>query len=183
MAGDGNGTGAAIRKASGKNDTARSQPITVLIVDDERTFGEALEVALGREKDLRIVHVATDGPQGVRAAGRHHPDVVLVDAAMPGMSGIEATRRIKEVDPETAILILSGQGDEHLLARGQPLEALAGVVVAVAPVPQTPHRALDLDLVVERLAPVRAPDRARHVHDRLGLGEQARRAGLHGSRE
>ncbi|HEX6332562.1 MAG TPA: response regulator transcription factor [Actinomycetota bacterium] len=95
----------------------RPKHITVLIVDDERTFGEALQVTLGREKDLQIVEIATDGTQAVRAADQHHPDVVLMDIAMPGMSGIEATRRIKEADPEARIVILSGHEDEHLLAR------------------------------------------------------------------
>jgi DNA-binding NarL/FixJ family response regulator len=96
---------------------ARQKPITVLIVDDERTFGEALELALGREKDLRIVDVATDGSQAVRSADQYRPDVVLMDVSMPGMSGIEATRRIKEADPDARIVILSGHDDEHLLAR------------------------------------------------------------------
>jgi DNA-binding NarL/FixJ family response regulator len=161
MAGDGNGTGAGNRKASGKDENARSQPITVLIVDDERTFGEALEVALGREKDLRIVHVATDGPQGVRAAGRHHPDVVLVDAAMPGMSGIEATRRIKEVDPDAAILILSGQGDEHLLARAVQAGA-AGLL------PKT-------EAIVNVARSVRRAHRGESLHDEVEVEGAMRR--------
>jgi DNA-binding NarL/FixJ family response regulator len=95
----------------------RARPITVLIVDDERTFGEALELALGREKDLRIVEVATDGTQALQAVDTHRPDVVLMDVTMPGMSGIETTRRIKETDPDARVVILSGQDDEHLLAR------------------------------------------------------------------
>jgi len=96
---------------------ATSHPITVLIVDDERTFGEALELALRHEKDLEVIEVATDGDAAVRAIDRHHPDVVLMDVAMPGMSGIEATRRIKEEDPEAQVLILSGHEDPLLLAR------------------------------------------------------------------
>ena len=124
--GNGTGTGAGNRKASGKDETARSQLITVLIVDDERTFGEALEVALGREKDLRIVHVATDGAQGVRAAGRHHPDVVLVDAAMPGMSGIELAKRASGISPFLQFIFISGQPREalqelHSLGSSHPL--------------------------------------------------------------
>jgi DNA-binding NarL/FixJ family response regulator len=95
----------------------RNRRITVLIVDDERTFGEALQMALDREKDLRIVEIATDGTQAVRAADQHHPDVVLMDITMPGMSGIEATRRIKEADPDAQVVILSGHDDDHLLAR------------------------------------------------------------------
>jgi DNA-binding NarL/FixJ family response regulator len=106
------GNGAA-RSGNG----ARTKPITVLIVDDERTFGEALEVALGREDDLQIVDVAVDGTQAVRAASRYRPDVVLMDVAMPGMNGIEAARLIKEADPEARIVMLSGHDDGHLLAR------------------------------------------------------------------
>ncbi|MGZ8513337.1 MAG: response regulator [Candidatus Limnocylindria bacterium] len=96
---------------------ASSRPITVLIVDDELTFGEALQLALRQEKDLEVIEVATDGDMAVRAIDRHHPDVVLMDVAMPGMSGIEATRRIKEEDPEAQVLILSGYEDPLLLAR------------------------------------------------------------------
>jgi len=98
---------------------ARANPhaITILIVDDERTFGEALQLALRQEKDLDVVEVATDGDTAVRAIDRHHPDVVLMDVAMPGMSGIETTRRIKEEDPEALVLILSGHEDPLLLAR------------------------------------------------------------------
>lgn len=95
----------------------RPDPIKILIVDDERTFGEALELALVREKDLEVIEVATDGDEAIRAAAEHQPDVVLMDVVMPGMSGIEATRRIKEEDPEAQILILSGHEDPILLAR------------------------------------------------------------------
>jgi DNA-binding NarL/FixJ family response regulator len=92
-------------------------PITVLIVDDERTFGEALELALGREKDLLVVDVTTSGLEAVASAAEHRPDVVIMDVAMPGMSGIEATRRIKESEPDAHILVLSGHDDEYMLAR------------------------------------------------------------------
>jgi DNA-binding NarL/FixJ family response regulator len=91
--------------------------ITVLIVDDERTFGEALELALGREKDLLVVDVTTSGPEAVASAAEHRPDVVIMDVAMPGMSGIEATRRIKESEPDAQVVILSGHDDEYMLAR------------------------------------------------------------------
>lgn len=91
--------------------------ITILIVDDERTFGEALQLALRHEKDLKVIEVAIDGDTAVRAVDEYHPDVVLMDVAMPGMSGIEATRRIKEEDPEARVLILSGHEDPLLLAR------------------------------------------------------------------
>ena len=112
---------------NGKADGATRKPITVLIVDDERTFGEALEVALEREKDLHVVHVATDGREAVASAGEHRPDVVLMDDSMPGMSGIEATRRIIQIDPQATVVILSGTDEEHMLARAVQAGA-AGVV-------------------------------------------------------
>lgn len=96
---------------------SEQRSIRVLIVDDERTFGEALQFALGKEKDLVVVDVVTDANAAVEAAHELHPDVVLMDVTMPGMSGIEVTRRIKEEDPETAVVILSGKEDELLLAR------------------------------------------------------------------
>ena len=69
MAGNGNGSGTGNGKANG----AARKPITVLIVDDERTFGEALEVAMDREKDLRVIHVATDGQEAVALATDVNP--------------------------------------------------------------------------------------------------------------
>jgi DNA-binding NarL/FixJ family response regulator len=103
---------------------AEGKAITVLIVDDQRTFGEALQLALAKEKDLRVVDVVTDGPAAVEAATEFRPDVVLLDAAMPGMNGIEATRRIKDADPDAQVLILSGYEDELLLARAMQAGAV-----------------------------------------------------------
>ncbi|HEU4355839.1 MAG TPA: response regulator transcription factor [Actinomycetota bacterium] len=94
-----------------------SRPITILIVDDERTFGEALQLALRQEKDLKVIDVAVDGDTAMRVVDEQHPDVVIMDVAMPGMNGIEATRRIKEGDPDAQVLILSGHEDPLLLAR------------------------------------------------------------------
>jgi DNA-binding NarL/FixJ family response regulator len=94
-----------------------TRPITILIVDDERTFGEALQLALRQEKDLKVIDVAVEGDTAMRVVDEQHPDVVIMDVAMPGMNGIEATRRIKEEDPDAQVLILSGHEDPLLLAR------------------------------------------------------------------
>jgi DNA-binding NarL/FixJ family response regulator len=104
--------------------SAERKAIKVLIVDDQRTFGEALQLALSKEKDMRVVDVVTDGDAAVEAAAQHRPDVVLMDVAMPGMSGIEATRRIKDAEPKAQILVLSGYEDDLLLARAVQAGAL-----------------------------------------------------------
>ena len=69
-----------------------TSPITVVIADDHRSFGEALEVALDKEQDLRVIEVVTDGQAAIDSASKEHPDVVLMDLQMPGVDGIEATR-------------------------------------------------------------------------------------------
>lgn len=94
-----------------------ANPIKVLIVDDQRTFGEALSLALARDKDLKVIGVVSDGPSGIETAVHKKPDVVIMDFAMPGMDGVEATRRILEATPETRVILLTGQLGELTMAR------------------------------------------------------------------
>jgi DNA-binding NarL/FixJ family response regulator len=95
--------------------------ISVLIVDDHRAFGEALGMALGKESDLEIVEVTADGESAVAAAEARRPDVVLVDLQMPGIDGLETSRRIHGVSKETAVVVLTGSDDE--LALGRAIQA------------------------------------------------------------
>ena len=92
--------------------------ITIVIADDHRSFGEALEVALDTERDLTVIDVVTDGTSAVETAHTKHPDVVLMDLSMPGVNGIEAARKIHEDNLGTVVIILSGQEDDDVaLAR------------------------------------------------------------------
>ena len=94
-----------------------TKPIKVLIVDDHLAFAEALQIALDQEDDLKVIEVVTDGDAALRAVEQHKPDVVLLDAAMPGMDGIETTRRIKSSEADTRVVVISGHEEELMLAR------------------------------------------------------------------
>jgi DNA-binding NarL/FixJ family response regulator len=91
--------------------------IRVVIADDHRAFGEALEIALDKEHDLTVVEVVDGGADAVRSTLATSPDVVLMDLRMPAVDGIEATKRIRDEGAESAIIILTGEGDEVALAR------------------------------------------------------------------
>jgi NarL family two-component system response regulator LiaR len=91
--------------------------IRVVIADDHRSFGEALQIALDNEDDLTVIEVVTSGESAIESAQVQHPDVLLMDVQMPGVDGLEATRRIRRESSETKVILLSGYDDDVVLAR------------------------------------------------------------------
>jgi len=81
--------------------------IRVMLADDDALLRAGLAVVLGTTPDLSVVAEASDGLQAVELCQRHLPDVVLMDVRMPGIDGIEATRRLVAASPDTKILILT----------------------------------------------------------------------------
>ena len=87
--------------------------LTILIADDHPLLREALRHALESEKDVDVIAEAGDGEEAVRLASELKPDVVVMDIVMPKLNGIEATKKIKEIAPNIAILILTAYDDEE----------------------------------------------------------------------
>jgi DNA-binding NarL/FixJ family response regulator len=86
--------------------------IRVLIVDDHTVLRDTLRLLLEMNGEVEVVGEAADGRQAIDLAEQLKPDVVLMDTAMPGLNGIEATAQIRKRMPRTKILILSGYGHE-----------------------------------------------------------------------
>ena len=95
--------------------------IGVLLVDDHAVVRQGLRALLEAEGDMVVVGEAENGRQAVAQAKKTLPDVVVMDVAMPGMNGVEATRQIVRNVPSAKVLVLTSYGDDDYVA--QLLEA------------------------------------------------------------
>jgi DNA-binding NarL/FixJ family response regulator len=118
--------------------------VRVLLVDDQILFREALATLLALSPEWEVVGQAGDGAEAVAQCARLKPDVVLMDLRMPGVDGIEATRRIAAVQPEVRVLVLTTfeedaevfaairAGAAGYLLKASPSEKLFEAIRAVA---------------------------------------------------
>ena len=91
--------------------------IRVLVVDDHPLYREGLVTAITTMQGIEVVGTAADGVEAVREAARSGPDVVVMDLHMPGINGIEATRRVLADQPTVAVLVLTMlDGDDSVFA-------------------------------------------------------------------
>jgi len=107
--------------------------IRILIADDDALLRAGLAVILRTAADLEVVAEAGDGIEAVRLGHQHTPDLVLMDVRMPGIDGIEATRRLVAAQPDTRILILTTFHDEDYVY-GDTVQAglgFAGIAIAL----------------------------------------------------
>jgi DNA-binding NarL/FixJ family response regulator len=139
--------------------------ISVLLVDDHALVRRGFRRILEDEADISVKGEASDGEEAVRLAHQLHPDVIVMDCALPGMNGLAATRKILEQNPKASILMLSMHSEDTWVR--QSLEAGARGYML--------KNALDEELV--------------NAIRRIAMGEEvldpqiARRTNLKGERE
>lgn len=90
--------------------------ISVLLADDHQLFRDGLRALLQKSAGFAVVGEAADGLEALRLTAELRPDVVLLDITMPGLNGVEATRRIGHDAPQTRILIVSMHADRRFVA-------------------------------------------------------------------
>jgi len=104
-----------------------SKKISVLIADDHSLFAEALAAILASEPEIEVVGRARNGEEAVEQALALDPDVILMDIAMPGVDGVEATKRIRENQDGARVLMLTGSNSRTDVARAREAGAAAYV--------------------------------------------------------
>jgi DNA-binding NarL/FixJ family response regulator len=121
------------------------EPIRVMLADDHPVYRDGLAALLASVPGVEVVATAGDGDEAVRQAAELQPDVVVMDVQMPGMDGIEATRRVTADSPHIGVVVLTMAEDDSTLfaamragARGYPLKGAnqAEIVRAITAVAQ-----------------------------------------------
>ncbi len=112
-------------------------PIRILLVDDHAILRAGLRALLAAHADIQVVGEAGDGEQALQRVNELHPDVVVMDIAMPGVNGLVATREITHAHPQTRILILTQYDNKEYVL---PLLKVGAVGYVL-------KQAVDVDLV------------------------------------
>ena len=108
-------------------DGTRHKTVKVLIVDDQVPFRAVARTVIRMTDGFDVAAEAENGEDAVAAVDEHRPDLVLMDINLPGINGIEATRRIRAAHPETAVILLSTYSEDDLPADARECGALAYV--------------------------------------------------------
>src|SRR5215467_8440458 len=101
------------REVSSQADGSRS--IRLVIVDDHPLVRQSLQFALLSSEDIEVVGEAVNGEEAISVCGTLHPDVVLMDLRLPGLSSAEAIRELKRQQPTPQVLVLTADIDERLM--------------------------------------------------------------------
>ena len=110
-----------------------SEPITVLLVDDHALVRQGVRAFLETQSDIAVVAEAGSGEEAIRLAAEHAPDVALVDLIMPGIDGVEATRRLTTRSPRTNVIVLTSYHDDEHVFPAIRAGALSYILKEVGP--------------------------------------------------
>lgn len=92
-----------------------SEPITIIIADDHEVVRKGLRSYLDTLKEFKVVAEASSGEETIEMVKEHVPDLLLLDLIMPGMDGVETTRKVKTISPRTQVVVLTSyHEDEHV---------------------------------------------------------------------
>lgn len=152
-------------------------PVTVVIADDHSLVRQGLRRYLETAEELEVIGEASSGREAIALVARHHPNVALLDIRMGDLDGIEATRKIRETSPETAVVILTAHDEREFVldavragARGYVLKARdAEHLVQTVRMVAAGNMVIDPELVLavsEELAGPRARDEAQGLTER-----------------
>jgi DNA-binding NarL/FixJ family response regulator len=109
------------------------EPIKLMIVDDHPLFRQGLVDVLEMDDGVAVVAAATNGDMAIYLAEEHRPEIVLMDVNLPDMNGLQVTRRILSLVPETKIIILTGYDDAEQVYHAMQLGAVAYCAKDVPP--------------------------------------------------
>jgi DNA-binding NarL/FixJ family response regulator len=122
-----------------------ARALRILLADDHVTVRHGLKLLIDAQDDLIVVGEASDGESAIRGATELRPDVIVMDISMPGMTGLVATRKLKELLPDIPIVALTRHGDDaylqellragasgYVLKRSAPAELLQAIRAAAA---------------------------------------------------
>jgi DNA-binding NarL/FixJ family response regulator len=133
--------------------------ITVVVVDDHPTFRDGVRAALSRAEDVQVVGEASSGEEALTVCRDVAPAVVLMDLLMPGIGGLEASRRLREQLPATAVVVLTMSATDEAMyaalrlgARGYLLKDAAGSEILEAVRRAAKGQALYDAAVAERMS-------------------------------
>jgi len=107
--------------------------IKLLIVDDQELFREGLQTLLSVQRDFEVVNQVNSGEEAIFSTTKHSPDVILMDLRMPGIGGVEATRRILQQHPGIKVIVLTTFDEDDLVFNALHAGAVGYLLKDVSP--------------------------------------------------